>query len=422
MPVSILKNIGFFIVFFAIFYLEQSRVLGIKFAYIWKFPLLFYMLYKIIKFIPKLEKAAFWGYLFCLKVLLTPDLVEYPFQAVILFLKYLPLPLFFHFFMKYYDEKTFPRLREVLVLLGSFILISVLPFLLGLINPITSGYDLEVYGMENSEGFIGIFQRPHGASICLSLALVVSMFFLGEARHPIRKIAMYGLLAVGTYALYQSFVRTGWIMFAVGFFFIYIYGLKGRVLIRRIPAMLVVVAALVFFYNTSEVFKMRITDKNIRTIDRQTEFIETFGSGRIMIARETLDIFYNSDFTAKLLGLGNERFMDEMNRKIGQRIFSHNGFLNILVTTGIIGMVLFLLFLYFLFISVHRAKKSKYRRLGYALFFMYIAFHLTQGGNNFLLELITMLGIVLVVKDHQSKIEKPDPGKALIPQWVFEFN
>lgn len=390
---NIIKHIFYFPLFFILFYIESISIGGIKFAILWKAPLLLAMLLRLLLThkIQKLNKSIFLGYLYNLKQIITLS----SFSSIVITLssisKSVVFPLFMQYAQQFYTEKKAVSLIRTLAI---YILLSTLPFLLGLIEPLKSGYDLSRYGLD-AFGFIGIFQKPHSAAITLAFAIVIVLFFLKFEQKKVFKLFLFLLILIGLYALLKTYVRTGFLLVFIGFYISYMSKKPFLYYVKLFPVLLILIFGLYTYYQNSEVMQMRFEEKTVYRTSNDVTF-ENFGSGRLLIGYFAITNWLNGGETSILIGLGPELAKEKMKDTLGMRLFAHNGYIEILQTQGLIGIVFFILFMMFLYKYIKKYKKSKYYNLAYTLFILYLFEMLAQGGDIFLIYIFLGLAVAAI--------------------------
>ena len=118
------------------------------------------------------------------------------------------------------------------------------------------------------------------------------------------------------------------------------------------------------------------------------------GSGRGRIWLASALVYLDSSSTEKIIGMGELQQKKRIGDLIGINIVSHNGFLDLLLVNGIIGLILFLIFLYRVYKYI-LAIKSNYNTLAMSLFILYLTMCFFQGYNWINTALILMLSLGL---------------------------
>ena len=87
----------------------------------------------------------------------------------------------------------------------------------------------------------------------------------------------------------------------------------------------------------------RITGE--RATSSETESFEQLGSGRGMLYLTSLKIYKEANIEEKIFGVGQSEAKQRMEVKTGIPFVPHNGFLQLLLNNGILGLLLFLFFI-----------------------------------------------------------------------------
>ena len=129
-------------------------------------------------------------------------------------------------------------------------------------------------------------------------------------------------------------------------------------------------------------------------ISNSEDTFESMGSGRGRIWLASALVYLDSSSTEKIIGMGELQQKKRIGDLIGINIVSHNGFLDLLLVNGIIGLILFLIFLYRVYKYI-LAIKSNYNTLAMSLFILYLTMCFFQGYNWINTALILMLSLGL---------------------------
>ena len=395
MSLSTLKYFFFFSLFFFILYLEKMSGTGSyaetasdSFAKLWKSALLFIMiLYLINKHrlfkIPQHSKSFF---LLSFKNLFNSKLM--PVNDFPMTFKLINLPIlicFFHHFLRRRNAVLF------LFVICQFYILSYIPFLLGLID----GYYDKTYG-ENTQTFVGIFQNPHSAAVTMSICVTFILFSLQHLKGKaflFNRTYNYLLLTIGIYGLYASYARMGWLMALIGFIIVFFpqkFQLKS--IIRYFMLLFIGgIIAMVSIMN-SDVLYRRLTDQDIvNGWERESNV----GSGRLIYWQTSFEQYMESDFGGKLIGLGYSEIPNNQFKKNGLSILSHNGFLDILVSNGVVGLSLLIAHFIFVFLYIRSYRKTLYYPFLIAVYLSYIAYWIFQGTVYFSFDLLIALSLSL---------------------------
>lgn len=161
----------------------------------------------------------------------------------------------------------------------------------------------------------------------------------------------------------------------------------------QVIALAVIGGAYLYMLNNDERFYNRIND-----VINDGEYQADAGSGRLIYASISLNMFQNSDTAEQLIGNGIDPLMDNMERAIGLRIYSHNGWIDALTGNGIIGLFLLVVFCFTAFIYSIRHRKEKYAEITISCIIMYISYQSTQGGVFFYQDLLVAIAFALIIK------------------------
>lgn len=388
----------FFLLFFSLLYLEPLSMLGLKFSILWKIPVMLYFSVFLYSYYHnrgnlKIKKGIFYSYLLSFKQLITIGLLSFPITTFVSFFHFLLLPLIWNFFVIY---NNYSKAILLVYTISIYIILSAIPFLLNVLTPLAEGVKLKAIGLE-SFGFIGIFQTPHSASVSMACALLVLLYFQINRRPQkfIIYIQVWALIILGLYVLLQTYVRTGWAMFLVGSMVLLISkkNLK-KFVFKVIPILIIAVISLYIIVSNNQALQNRLTDTRVDRVTTSS-LEERLGSGRLMIAKASIKGWLESGLAAVILGNGQSLSMKKTGEILGVDLVSHNGFIDILVTNGIVGMLLFLLMFFAINKYINIYKDCSFFSLARGVFSMFLIFFLLQGGINYIL--IFYLAIVLSI-------------------------
>jgi hypothetical protein len=261
-----------------------------------------------------------------------------------------------------------------------FITISTIPFVLHLLEPLGKGYDLVRLLGASSQGFVGIFQNPHAASLTITLILLILTCSCITANTSNRNWIELAALVYLAYILLQTYVRSGYIAFVIGCIVFVYSNFSGKKLIVFILLGVISIGALSIKILESDVIMNRLSGKSVYTQDTSLS-IDLVSSGRSVIWVTALDIYQEASPLEWLVGIGLEKLKSEMGKRLDMAVFSHNGFINELVTNGIIGFTLLIVFLKKFLEDILKIEEHYVRNLALAIYFAWITFTLMQGGE-----------------------------------------
>lgn len=374
----------------ALFHFESLSIGPLKVSHLWKGALLAYLIIKLTR--GAKIKPYIYGPLLLLSVLqiFNMEIVNNPFNAVLLFSTTIILPLLGMYAFRFSPE----QLQKGLLFFASFFILSFVPYKVGLLSSIGDGYNLSSYGVDSS-GLVGPFQTVHSASTALAGALLVVVYFYFA--NSFNKIYLSLLFVLGFYFLFATYVRTGMLMFALGLVpIIFHFGKKNSKTFFRLLVAGFVTGVLVFSWVLSnEALMDRITGKRVN----QSEFssVENLGSGRGLIYLSALDTYYESNYLEKFIGVGQTVQKEGMKERIGKALVPHNGFLLILLNNGVLGIAAFFMFLRNVRKQQLRSKETEAVLLQ-ALFIAYCVMSFFQDFNMLYTSLLMMLTVPFVFK------------------------
>lgn len=386
----------FFPAFFVVFFFETVFFFGVKFSVLWKFFLLVYLVSCIIygcRCRPALPVFLVFAYLFAFKNLIYADPGAEYIGTLMQSVKSFSFPLIIHYFF----IRSTPQLAAKLILVvSSSVVLSVLPFLLGILNPIVSGYNLSIYGLE-AEGLVGVFQNPHSAAITVSVSVLCLIYFFFRSE-GFAKIFLAILIIVGVFFVYKTYVRTGYLMLVGPLLIWYLRVRSFRGFIKDIPIMVLCFGGLSYFYFGSEILQMRMADVNIHTPDN-TPLLLRVGSGRMSFWLFAMISWIESGPLGWFIGVGYAEALTNMQRYIGVPIFAHNGFLDALHMNGLLGLLLIVLMYSRIWKFIKLNKGNEYSDMAINVFFAIICYVVFQGGSFFLVDLMFSLVLSLLFSD-----------------------
>lgn len=383
--VSVIKTIVLpYLLVFLLIYLGPVQVGPTSFSQVWKIPLLLFLIWEIVV-IRSRKKHGFiqWSYARAIKNLIAGGFSVSYVAAVVDFLRYLMFPLLFEYISL--KVKDLRRLDSLLLGFAQFIIVSGLPFVLGILE--SKAVDVITY--KGFDSYAGMFQNTHGTAIATTTAVLVLIFFIKQKSTLIRYKALnYAILAFGIYLIYATFIRTGYVMFFVGLLVIYTpKKLNVKQLLSAGLALSVLVVAFLYLLETNEVFYNRIFD--IRN-GKQT----AAGSGRLLFWEASVDLWLNGSVFELFFGSGYEALLDKIGEVTGIRVYAHNEIFTQLGQNGLLGVVFFIGFLISLFKFIWNRRRMPSYRMALAVYFLYTSLMLTQGGMWFELDVFMVLVFV----------------------------
>ena len=392
-----LRLLLFYSIGFLILYLEPIPIGGLSFGILWKLALMFVLALPLISNLKNLGKSelfVFFYMLFAFKMLFNYSIQDYPIETITLSIKTFMFPLLYLYFFNNFSKKSllfFVKHYAILIIL------SFVPYLLGILEPMGEGYDLSIYGHDGEQGLVGPFLKPHSASISLAFAMIVVTANIKSENALNRNLFYIGLIILGFYALVETYVRTGIAIYLGALLYFYLQNINMKKIMLIVLTAFTLAGAGLYLMETSDIVKMRLEDRNKYV--QQDEV----GSGRLTYWRSAVENWLDDEPLVILVGLGEEYGMDKMEVSAGMRIFAHNEFFQMLQQEGLIGFSFFLLALFFLSRFISRYKHSVYHRDAKAVFLGMIIMMIFQGGFYFNIVFFLSIYLVLLKLDAMDK-------------------
>src|SRR5574344_1511269 len=270
--INLFKYIFYGVLLFVVLYFDTTQE---GFSQLWKIPLYIIGVISILtnstyKKNPKyLSFSMWWG----IKNIFNLDLFKYFWINLGYGIKF-TIPYVSYGYLVRKIKSPF-KLFNIGLILSQYIVLSSIPFLLGLMNSIgtTMEYD-------NVSNFTGLFGGPHPLAVCTSMSACFILYHV-LYNNP-KKYSKYFnsvLYIISIVVIYKAFVRTGWVMFLVGSFIVYWGKISkftfGRKLLYLIFACLIFCAGYSYL-SVNDRFNNRLND----VVDNGTWQAER-GSGRI---------------------------------------------------------------------------------------------------------------------------------------------
>jgi hypothetical protein len=396
-----LKLILFYFIGFIVLYLEPVSLGGLTFGIIWK------LIFILVLFLPifyqvlqdkYMDLFAFILIVFAFKTLISYSSLDYLMGTLTIFTKALMFPIMYLYFVQKMQNHTLVFIAEHFAIL---IIVSFIPYLLGILEPLGEGYSLYAYGLDNQFGLIGPFINPHSASISLAFAMIVITLKINKLNTLQTNLFYLLLILFAFYLLVGTYVRTGIAIYLLTMLFIHLRHLNLKKIILITSSLFILTALGAYLINTNDIFKMRFEDKNKYTEDAG------FGSGRLDFWRSAVENWLNDESSVILIGLGEEYSKDKMYKSVGLRIFAHNEFFQVLQQEGLIGIVLFVTAIFLLYQFIYRYHLFQYHEESLAIFMGMIFMMMLQGGFYFNVILFLSIYLALLKKSYQKELLNP---------------
>lgn len=395
MSAAILKT-SFFLSFFFLFYVESLDIGGIKLAVIWKALLMAALVTYLIARIDveRFPRLLAWGGVFVVMAALNASLWIDPALTLSEALKNSYIPIIVIAGLSFASsQRRVKALWQGLTMGAQFVVWSAIPFLIGVLEPLGDGYNLELFGADGS-GYVGIFQNAHAAAISVATASVILFARYLEAT---KRGARYWLLAsliLGLFVLYSTYVRTGYVMALAGLAAVYFRNAgSGRTAWRFLFVFCGIGIGIWAAFEYSEAFRMRLAGSNV-FLEQSGWDPGLIGSGRLEFWKAALRNVFSQDIGMLLFGMGPSVAHELMYQQVGMRISAHNGFLDILQYHGIVGLVIFSLFFCELYRLGTWRPGNPSSALSWGLLVVYLVQMTVQGERVFLADALLSIAIV----------------------------
>lgn len=394
-----------FIIYFGLHYIEGLPPIGgLSTAQLWKIPLIGFLLVYALSSKRKLNQFEKTGYLYSFEPFLCPAILTNPFAIVTFSMRQMPIPLFFNFWHRY-SSKT---LEKLLLVFAQFICLTSLVTLLGIVDPIKDYMSAEGF-IEDLQYYSSIYPTIHASSsyFCISSIIIIFFFIHKKFKTRLEKIFNLILLLVALYSLFLSYVRTGWLMLLMGLLFIVDFKhLKAKNKIRFLFALVLVMIGLIYFYNTNDAFRTRISGSG-QYRGESEHMIDTEGSGRSDFWKSGITNWAKNDPYSMLFGKGLDAVKEDNYRATGMRVFSHSLFVDSLAQYGIISLLLLIMLYRYIYLFIKRyGRGSPYQDLSKSIFFGAIIFCTFQSQIQFDYIILFTISLVLMYKTNSAKSKR----------------
>jgi len=380
-PLPFLKIIVCFVAF-GILYIEPLTLAGMKWAHIWKVGFIASLMVALtaqLAIQPRLflggvhnTRILLSGALFAVWPLVPALFSSAPQTALyIVGVRSFPLLLFIYLISLRMTDR---QLHQLLVWTVWFVALSAIPFLLGWLEPIGHAYNLANIFGSNSSGFVGVFQNAHAASLSFGMCSVFALVQAVESQRLLRRLSwtVPTLLLATLTALTHA--RSGMVVLLVGTLCYSVMHTSNRKSFRIILLSLGIIGMTYTLLPDPSGFVNRLLGKTVHT---RAYNIETFSSGRTMLASAALTAYLDAEPRVWLIGADRSRMLGAMEERVGKALTPHNGFVEELASHGIVGLLLLLGFLLAMIMSAWLQRG--YRKPALPLALSFCAFGLFQG-------------------------------------------
>jgi O-antigen ligase len=238
------------------------------------------------------------------------------------------------------------------------------------------------------------------ASKVFSLSTIVLINFYSRFSKTLF-LKLFWLISVllGIYCIYTSWARTAWVVFALSFIILLFYQSSFK---KKISSSLLVIAisfVISVFYLSNQALQYRMTDSTIYRTNTELSASSLLKT-RLPFIIVAIDNLMDEGLSGQLIGYGTQRGIDLFDKKTGMAITSHNGTFEILESSGLIGLFLFLMFIYSLLKRVYKNLKHisvELKKIGFVSIFMFMSFFTLSHGSSMYSDIIYSCFFVAII-------------------------
>lgn len=282
------------------------------------------------------------------------------------------------------ELRSFRRLTDIIIY-ASNLLLAVSFF-------VPSSYAQSAVGVY----YLGFGYSSHTICCGASILLALTLFRYQNENSALKQTL---LMIPATLAILESGART-FLVSAVVFWAVYfIYVLKSKKMkILAFPVMVAV--ALIAIMNSGLMEKFVATSSNQYISE---DALTAMSSGRLEFWQIDLEAFAALDWICKIVGKGFDYVYEVNATQYGLRIWAHNDIINILLSAGVIGFLVYT----FVFVEVRKwMKESVSKRSSRMLLWLYVLVPLLVNGlflyQHYLYSFI-LLALFFANREHSEK-------------------
>jgi hypothetical protein len=386
-------------------YIEPLSIGTLKISQIWKAIIIGIFFFTIVG--KKIPAYVWIGILFSLKYLVYMGMPYGYMGALKEAFENLIFPLFMGYLYINYKNKSdaIAQLMSMIILFSLFFIYSTVPFFLGVesLNPIT---DLAKYGLDYN-ATKGLFYHIADASKIFAISTIVLILsYKYFSNNFLNKMIWIVGVLLGLYFIYSSWSRTAWAIFLIVLTMGVFYGVGVKRALVAIATLMVLSAVLFELYKSSEALQLRLAGGAIYRTNVELSF-EQLALSRVPFVIVAVDNLANEEGLAQLFGYGQQHGIDLFEQKTGMSIISHNRTMEILESSGAIGLFLYTIFI-IMIVRVARKNwqyvSSSSRRLGFSSFLLFTGFYLTSHGIPLWGEIVcAMIFMMIFIEGKKTK-------------------
>ena len=368
----------YFFFFLLLLFEDRVTILNVTMSNIWKLITIFsfglFVLNRKIKFgFEKIDFILF--FLFISFNLNYYGFITFSDIEELFLIFILPISYFSFYFIFAND---FIKLRNIILSLAIFFIISGIPFLLELIETVSQFSDerqnfASSFQM-NESLLVGFFKHPALSSLTFVFSTVI-VWSLGFKESKSFKLVFLFICILGCYEVYRAFTRTGWVL--ISFFpIVVLFYKKTYSKIKKASIIVLTFLVLITIYNSSQVIQNRVIGERENNFSQTNDKLANITSGRNLIIISVIENVISKGKLAIVLGLGKEKSLENSNG-----VVAHNRFVEIFSYGGLFSLFLYLFFLFFLSREILKRKsKNNIFVLSISLYILMILSHFPSHG------------------------------------------
>ena len=396
------KELLFLLLLWVLVYFEPINIGPLKISQIWKTiaVIIFYFSLPI----RRLPVFLWVGFLFAFKYLIYIYMPYGYLKALQETLESLIFPISLgYFYIKYKDKpNSSENLMNIAILLSLFVIYSTIPFVFGLksLNP---ELDLESFGLDET-AIKGLFYHIAPASKLFTVSTIVLINSYKRFNNSFLNKMIWGAtVLLGTYFVYASWARTAWLIFIISLIISLFWDTSLKNKLAAVLATMFLFMGIVWFYQTNQAFRWRITGGATYRTDTELS-VDELSSARLPFIIVAIDNLKEEGLAGQLFGYGTVHGTDLFKIKTDMAIGSHNRTFEILESSGLVALLLYIIFIFQLFKNVIRNSNHttlEIRRLAYISIIMFFGFYFTSHGTPFWGEIVYACFFMAIIIDGQ---------------------
>lgn len=381
--------IGIFL--FCLLHFENLDFGLIKISILWKLLLTFGLIINLIKQNAKIRLYRPFLLLFIISLVQ----IFYDLESLKLSVIFLLFYLSGNFLLNLKEDK----ILSVINYLRFFLVFVFVPYHFFGLESLGSVYDLEKY--DGGLALTGPFANPHTASMMLAIIGIVNFYFFKNftLSKQSKSINLF-LLFLTVYFLINTFVRTGIFMFIFGLLPLIFNRLSFKTIFSGIITVVITGTLILNFLTKDSVIYKRMTGESKYN---KEESFEQYGSGRGLLLLHGINIIQSYDNSLNyIFGIGETNLIQEIKYRTSNPIVTHNGFLDITIIHGFLGLIIFVGFFYKNHVFLY-SSKSPFKVLGYSVLITILVMIFFQDHKRFYSFIILFLINSLIYKNYENK-------------------